>query len=170
METRGPFSFQVEETQIVQAMQQLMFRRLTTGPLRWLSIAVAVLLAIMLVADVAMTGAISGTAVAFVVAIGLALLVLRFWAAPMMGRRQFRQSAALRAQHTIAWDDEAVYFTSERGNARMPFAEFHGWAELPGLIMLYQTEMYFNLVPKAPLGDAAADLMACLDAAGVRRA
>lgn len=169
METKGPFLFRVEEAQIVEAMQRLMMRRLTTGPQRWLVMAVGVLLFVMFILEVIMTGTISGTVIAFIAAIAAAFVMLRFWIAPMMGRRQFRQSAALRAEHSISWDEEAVHFVSERGNARMPFAEFYGWSETPELVMLYQTEMFFNLVPKAPLGDAAGDLFARLDQAGAKR-
>lgn len=169
MTDRGPFTFTVAQDQVVRAMQRQMLRRLLAGPARWLLIVMIALLALLVVLDLLSTGRLSVGAIAVLIAVPLALAIVHFWLAPNLARRQFRQSVALRAVHTIAWDDKAVSFASERGNARLPFAEFHGWGDAGDVLMLYQTEMYFNLVPKEPLGAAAADLAACLDRAGVKR-
>ncbi|WP_144098039.1 YcxB family protein [Croceicoccus sediminis] len=169
METMGPFSFTVREEQVVAAMKRLMLARAWKGPIRWILILIAALLALLVVLDFLMTGEVSKQALAFMVAVPVALAIVYFWIAPMMGRRQYRQSAALRAESTIAWDDEAVMFSGERGYARLPLAEFHRFAVSPDMLMLYQTEMYFNLVPLTALGDAAGDLVAKLEAAGVKR-
>ena len=87
--------------------------------------------------------------------------------APMMMRRQFRQSAALRDEQRFEFDDEAVFFSSARGHARLPFAELYAWAETDRLILLSQTEAYFNPVPKPALGEDAAVLIRKLTEAGV---
>lgn len=169
MASHGPFTYSVEEPQVVRAMQRLMRGRLRSGPARWLIWLIAFLLIALMAMDVMLTGRLSGPAIAFLLAVPIALMLVHFWMAPMMARRQFRQSVALRAEQTIAWDDEAIEFRSERGQARLPFGEFHGFGDTAEMIMLYQTEMYFNLVPKGPLGDAADDLIARLEAAGVKR-
>lgn len=165
----GPFSFTVREEQVVKAMQRLMLTRMWTGPARWMLILIAVLLALLIVLDFVTKGGLSGSALAFIVAVPVALAIVYFVLAPMMGRRQYRQSAALRAENTIAWDEEAVIFSGERGHARLPFAEFHRFAISGGMLMLYQTEMYFNLVPLDAMGDAGGDLVARLESAGVKR-
>lgn len=166
----GPFTYRIEEAQVVRAMQRMMIARLRTGPGRFFAIAFAVLLPLLVVLETVAFGRMSGTALALLIALPLALLIVHFWLAPMMGRRQFRQSAALRDTNTIAWDETAITFTGSRGQVRLPFAEFYKWRDAGDVLMLFQTEMYFNLVPKAPLGEAAADLMQRLDAAGVKRA
>lgn len=166
----GPFTYRVAEDQIVKAMQRLMLRRMWSGPAKWLLGLILLLLPVLIVLDIFVNGGLSGTAVAILLALPAALLLVHFWLAPMMARRQFRQSAALRDEQAIAWDDEAIVFTGPRGHVRIPLAEFHRWSDAGDMLMLYQTEMYFNLVPKTPLGEAAEDLAARLDKAGVRRA
>lgn len=169
MEPHGPYPYQVNETLVVEAMRRHMLRRLTTGLIGRLFIAVLVMLALLIVLDLVAYGRLSGTAIAFVVAVPAMLAINHIWLVPNLGRRQHRQSAALRLPSHIAWDAEGVLFTSERGEARVPFADLYRWDETPGTVLLYQTEMFFNLVPKAALNGAASDLIARLQAAGVKR-
>lgn len=169
MNTMGPYHFTVTERQVVSAMQRQMLSRLLNGVTRWMLILIAVLMALLIAFDLYLAGTLSGTTIAFVIAAPIALGIIHFWMAPMLGRRQYRQSAALRAESTIAWDEEAVTFSAERGHARLPFAEFHGFASTNEMLLLYQTEMFFNIVPMAALGDAAGDLVAKLEEAGVKR-
>ena len=170
MSTQGPFAFTVTEAQVVQAMRRMTARRMTRGPAGWLLIAIAVLLVLLVGLEVLVLGRVSRTAVAIVVAVPIALLLVHFWMVPLMGRRQYRQSVALREETEIGWDDEALRFSSSRGAARLPFGDFHRWDETGDLIMLYQTEMYFHIVPRIALGQAAPDLITRLAAAGVARA
>ena len=169
MQAFGPFSYRVTQDQVVRAMQRLMLLRLWTGPARWLLGLILLLLPVAIVLDLLTRGTLSGMAIAVLAVLPIALLTIYFWAAPMMARRQFRQSAALRDEHQIAWDEEAITFTGTRGRVRMPFAEFHRWSEAGEVLMLYQTEMFFNLVPRTALGEAAQDLTARLENAGVKR-
>jgi len=164
MEKRGPFAFRVAEAQVVGAMRRHMLSRFGKGVGKWLLILFAFVLALLLIADMATRGAVSGEGIAFAAALPLVLAAAWFVFVPMTARRQYRQSAALRDECQISWDDEAVEFRSSRGQARLPFAEFHDWSDAGEVIVLYQTEAYFNIVPKAPLGDAAGDLMARLAA------
>ena len=147
----------------------LAFTLSKTGLIGRLFIAVLVMLALLIVLDLVAYGRLSGTAIAFVVAVPAVLAVNHIWLVPNLGRRQHRQSAALRLPSHIAWDAEGVSFTSERGEAHVPFADFYRWDETPGTVLLYQTEMFFNLVPKVALDGEAPDLIARLQAAGVRR-
>lgn len=154
----------------MRAMQSLMLYRLWTGPARWLLVAAGVLLVVLFALEFVAYGRLSSVGIGVVLGLPLVFLIVVYWMAPMMGRRQYRQSALLRAEGTVSWDDEALTFESDRGHARIPFGEFHRWGESADLVMLYQTEMFFNLLPKAPLGGAAEDLKARLTAAGVKRA
>ena len=169
METHGPFQYQVGEELVVEAMRRHMLRRLTTGLVGRLFIAVLMLLALLVVLDLVAYGRLSGTAIAFVIAVPAVLAINHLWLVPNLGRRQHRQSAALRLPSSIAWDGEAVHFASERGEARVPFSDLYRWDETADTVLLYQTEMFFNLVPKAALNGEVADLIAKLQAAGVKR-
>lgn len=146
-----------------------MIRRMTSGLIGKLVIAVLVLLVLLIVLDLVAYGRLSGIALVFVMAVPAILAINHIWLVPNLGRRQHRQSAALRAVSSVEWDDEAVCFGSEMGEARVPMASFYRWDETPGTVLLYQTEMFFNLVPKAALNGAAPDLIARLQAAGVKR-
>ncbi len=169
MQTHGPYPYQVNEDLVVEAMRRHMLRRLTTGLVGRLFIAVLVLLALLVVLDLVAYGRLSGTAIAFVIGVPAVLAINHLWLVPNLGRRQHRQSAALRLPSSIAWDGATVHFTSERGEAHVPFADLHGWDETPGTVLLYQTEMFFNLVPRAALDGEDAALIAALQAAGVKR-
>ena len=126
-------------------------------------------LALLLVLDLALYGRLSATAVAFVVAIPAALLMINLWLVPRLARRQFRQSAALRAPSTVAWDGELIHLACDRGELHIPIAELYRWDRTKRAIMLYQTEMMFNPVPKSAMGEAADRLIARLEEAGVKR-
>ena len=167
--SRGPYSYEVTEDLVVEAMRRHMVRRMTHGLVGRLFIAVLVLLALLIALDLAYYGRLSRASLAFLVAVPLALAVINLWLVPQLGRRQFRQSAALRAPGTFAWDDGAVRFTSDRGEARIALAELYRWDETENIVLLYQTEMFFNLVPKAALDGGTPDLIARLRAAGVKR-
>lgn len=169
MGTHGPFLYRVDENLVVEAMRRHMIRRMTSGLIGKLIVAVLVLLVLLIVLDLVAYGRLSGIALVFVMAVPAILAINHIWLVPNLGRRQHRQSAALRLPSHIAWDAEGVLFTSERGEARVPFADFYRWDETPGTVLLYQTEMFFNLVPKAALDGEAPDLIARLQAAGVKR-
>lgn len=164
-----PITYAIEEGQLIRAMQHHMTRRLTSGVMRWLLIVAGVLmvLAVALMSltgtkpDAVLVGGILGTVVG--------LVAVSLWFAPYLVRCQFAQSAALRASYTLSWDETALRFESERGHAVMPFSEFHAWCEVGDVLMLYQTQMMFHIVPLGALGAAAEDLRASLSAAGVRR-
>ncbi|MDR7102575.1 YcxB family protein [Croceicoccus sp. BE223] len=98
-------------------------------------------------------------------AVWIAVIVI----VPVQARRQYRQSAQLRDDQTVSFDDEAITFASRRGTVRLPFSEYREYLDRGGLILLYQTEMFYNLVPRHALGDAGDEMLARLQAAGVRR-
>lgn len=169
MQAHGPFQYQVDEDLVVEAMRRHMLRRLTGGFVGKLFILVLGLLVLLLVLDLALYGRLSATSIAFVVAIPSALLMINLWLVPRLARRQFRQSAALRAPSTIAWDGELIHLACDRGESRIPITALYRWDRTDRAILLYQTEMMFNPVPKAALGEAADRLIARIEEAGVKR-
>ena len=169
MAMHGPFEYRVDEDLVVEAMRRHMIRRMTSGLIGTLIMAMLVLLVLLILLDLLAYGRLSRIALAFVVAVPLMLAVNHIWLVPNLGRRQHRQSAALRAPSFIEWDEEEVRLGSEMGEARVPMLNFYCWDETENVVLLYQTEMFFNLVPKAALDGAAPDLIARLQAAGVRR-
>ena len=169
METMGPFTYRVTEAQAVAAARVAMRKRLFRPPTVWLLVAIVVVAILLLLLD-AMDGYLNvASTAALVVALPAVWLVL-LWLVPVQARRQYRQSAALRDESTLSFDSEALTFTGPRGTIRMPFAEFLAVSDTPDLILLHQTEMFYNLVPKAALGDAAEELLSRMEAAGVKRA
>ena len=164
-----PITYVITEAQLVPAMQHHLMRRLTTGVVRWLLIVAGVFAGLAAVLIVAAGTRPDPVLIAAIVGAGGGILAVHLWVAPHLARRQFRQSAALRAPQSVTWDDAALRFDSERGHAVMPFAEFHGWSEADEVLMLYQTEMLFYPVPLPALGTAAENLRDRLIAAGVHR-
>lgn len=165
---RGSIEFIVDEKLLARVMQRHMMRRLLSRPIRWLIVAFGIVFAIALVLAIDSGRTLNPLVVVLMLTIAAIYGLVWFWLAPSLARRQLRQSPALRAAQTVAWTDTDVSFASERGNMRMPMAEFHGWAEAGGALLLYQNEMLFHAIPLARLGDAAEDLRERLAAAGVR--
>lgn len=134
----------------------------------WLLVAILVVALALFALDV-MDGYLNVASTAALVLALPAVWIVVLVIVPMQARRQYRQSAQLRDDQALSFDDEAVVFTSRRGTVRLPFSEYREFLDRGGLILLYQTEMFYNLVPRHALGDAADELLARLEAAGVRR-
>ena len=70
---------------------------------------------------------------------------------PFHAKRHFRQAAALRDEIAVTWDDEGVSLSGAHGNSRLAWGEFHRWAENDRLVLLFQSQMLYNIVPKRVL-------------------
>lgn len=134
----------------------------------WLLVAILVVALALFALDV-MDGYLNVASTAALLLALPAVWIVVLVIVPMQARRQYRQSAQLRDDQALSFDDVAVVFTSRRGTVRLPFSEYREFLDRGGLILLYQTEMFYNLVPRHALGDAADELLARLEAAGVRR-
>ncbi|WP_066553824.1 YcxB family protein [Croceicoccus bisphenolivorans] len=164
----GPFHYRVEEAEAVVAGRMAMKARMFRPPAKWLIVAIVVVAVLLLVLD-AMDGYLNlASTFALVVVLPLLWVVLLVMA-PIQARRQYRQSAQLRDDHTLSFDEDAITFIGSRGTVRIPMAEYREVLAGKGVILLYQTEMFYNLVPTCALGDAADELLRRLEAAGVRR-
>ncbi|AKM10448.1 YcxB family protein [Croceicoccus naphthovorans] len=168
MTETGPFTYRVTEAEAVAAARKVMRKRLFRPPTVWLIVAIVVVAVLLLILD-AMDGYLNVASTAALLVALPALWLTLMWLVPRQARRQFRQSAALRDESMLSFDDEALTFVSRRGTVRMPFAEFLEVSVTDDLILLHQTEMFYNLVPRHALGDAAKVLLSRLEAAGVRR-
>lgn len=145
-----------------------MMKRLTQPPINWLLWAILVLGALLLVVD-SLDGTLELTSIAVLVAVPMAIALVNFWLVPWQMRRQFRQSPALQDEFTLSFDDTAITFVGKRGTTTIPLEEFHAVMDAGEVILLYQTEAFFNAVPKKPLGDSIHQLISALKASGVKQ-
>ena len=169
MAKHGPYTYRVEEADLAAAGQLFFRRRLSQPPARYLLIALVLCAVLLIGFDIVEDGAIN---LLSLVSLGIGLPLVWFvphLLAPVMMRRQYHQSAALRDEQTFEFDEEALFFTSSRAHVRLPFDELYAWAQTGKLVLLSQTEAYFVSVPKEALGDDTARLIANLTRAGVKR-
>ncbi|QIG52819.1 YcxB family protein [Altererythrobacter sp. BO-6] len=93
-----------------------------------------------------------------------------YWALPRQVRRSFRQTAMLQEPMTIEWDEAGYALSSASGNARLNWDELYAWAEQDDIVLLMQSEMLYNLVPKAALSaDQLGSLRSCLAHSGLKQ-
>lgn len=169
MTMHGPYSYRVEEGDLAAAGRHYYQRRVFQRPMRYLLFAVLVLAVVLVFLDLFEDGALKLSTL-IVVGLGIPLIwLIPYLIAPRVMRRQFRQSAALRDEHEMIFDGESITFTNQRGHARIPFHELYAWSQTDRMILLHQTEAFFNPVPKQAMGEDYRHLVAALDAAGVKR-
>ena len=165
----GPYAYRVEEADLSAAGRHYFMRRVFQRPMRYLLIAVLVLAMLLVVLDFLDDGALKlSTIIVLVLAIPLIWLV-PYLIAPAIMRRQYRQSASLRDENRVEFDREAIRFSNTRGHARIPLTELYAWSETDRMVLLHQTEAFFNPIPKTALGPDCHLLIAALEEAGVRR-
>ncbi len=165
-----PVSFRVSERDVVEAMQATLWRRMFRGPgavmlgiviAAWLVLAVLTLHLGQSLRDVVM----------FAAAIPLLLALLQYGFVPVLARRHFRQSKALQTPLRFWLEGEVIHLEGERGQSAMPMDELWRWGETKRLVMLFHSEMLYNIVPKEVLGESGTRaLIAALQAAGVKEA
>ena len=169
MTKHGPYTYRVDEGDLAVAGRHYFQRRVFQRPMRYLFIAVLVLAVLLVALDLYEDGALKLSTL-IVIGVGIPLIwLIPYLIAPRIMRRQFRQSAALRDENELEFDGESITFSNQRGHARIPFHELYAWSETERMILLHQTEAYFNPIPKQVMGDDHRLLAAALDAAGVKR-
>lgn len=168
MTMHGPFLYRLTEDDMMDAGRAMTGRRLFRPPLRWMLLSIVGLSIVLLFVDL-LDGMINLASLAVLIAAPMALFAVVRFVVPATMRRQFRQSAAMRDQHSIAFDETNLTFAGSRGSTNLPVAELFAFSETEKLILLHQTEGYFNAVPKAALGDFVPALTAVLVANGVKR-
>ncbi|MET0550004.1 MAG: YcxB family protein [Xanthomonas sp.] len=77
------------------------------------------------------------------------------WAMPRKVRRLFEQQAALRHRLTYHWDEVGLEVTWVDGHVRRSWRDYVRCRENPQVLMLYQNDILFDLVPTSWFTDAA---------------
>ncbi|NNC52782.1 MAG: YcxB family protein [Erythrobacter sp.] len=169
MRMHGPYTYRVDEADLASAGRHFFRRKVFQRPMNYLVIAIIGLAIVLVALDLFEDGALRLSTL-LVVGLGIPLIwLIPYLLAPVIMRRQFRQSAALRDENQLEFDEEAVRFTNQRGHARIPFHELYAWSETDRMILLHQTEAFFNPIPKASMGDDYLLLVSALEEAGIRR-
>lgn len=68
---------------------------------------------------------------------------------PRRARKIYSQQAALRANYTYSWDKNGVSVSSENANARRPWSDYIKTLESEDLILLYHSDIMFEIFPKS---------------------
>ena len=101
--------------------------------------------------------AVTRTLAIAVIAASLALGLVFYVAMPWQARRHFRQLAALKVATSFEWDETGVVFATDKARAQIDWGEFHSWTVKGGYLLLFQSFMFYNLVPAAALGESQLD-------------
>ena len=75
---------------------------------------------------------------------------------PRQTRRTFAQQKSLQGNFTIEWSDVGISTTSERGHSQFKWEDFITIVEGRDAIVLRQSDMLFNFIPKRALSDEQA--------------
>ena len=86
------------------------------------------------------------------------------WAAGGLNQEALR-IATLQKPATLTWNEQGVVMQSEYGDARVPWADFRKAREDQRMILLYESDRLYRLIPKRCLSAAQlADIQSCLEA------
>ncbi|MCI2263466.1 YcxB family protein [Xanthomonas indica] len=77
------------------------------------------------------------------------------WTMPRKVRRLYAQQAALRHRLTYRWDEAGLEVTWADGHVRRSWRDYVRYRESSQVLMLYQNDILFDLVPTAWFADAA---------------
>lgn len=114
------------------------------------------------VVPIALFGATGGGIGLLIIVVGNYLLL------PRRSRRLFRQQRSLHRETTFAWDAISGCWSSDNGNSRTKWSDYHAWAEGSATILLYLNDQLFQFLPLRVFAqDQLEDLRATLCAAGV---
>lgn len=144
--------YRLNEADVVAAARHVAIKRLK-GRVFLVLIGAFILLALFLAYLQGLSGDGSALVVALIVALPLALVIVIGLLVPWQARRHFRQSRALRDEVQAELTAEGIAFDSDHGSARFDWGDFHSASETGRLLLLFQSEMLYNAVPKAALGE-----------------
>ncbi|MDV0438770.1 YcxB family protein [Xanthomonas sacchari] len=77
------------------------------------------------------------------------------WTMPRKLRRLYAQQATLRHRLTYRWDEAGLEVTWADGRVRRSWRDYVRCRENPQVLMLYQNDILFDLVPMSWFADAA---------------
>lgn len=80
-----------------------------------------------------------------------------------LARKALDQQKTLRTPYRVSWTDLGISVESEYGDTRMPWGEFRKLREDRHLILLYESDRLYRLIPKRCFTPAQlADFQACM--------
>ena len=88
----------------------------------------------------------------FFVAFIIYVVLLKFFIVPSRLRKLYAQSKLLQMEVVYSFNKEAFLSKSENGNTILNWPNFHKWKSDKNLILLYQADNVFNIIPKRIFG------------------
>lgn len=80
-----------------------------------------------------------------------------------LGRKALDQQKTLQAPYRFSWTDQGILIESEYGDARMPWGGFRKLRQNQNLMLLYESDRLYRLIPKRCFTQAQlTDLQACM--------
>jgi YcxB-like protein len=90
--------------------------------------------------------------------------IVRSFVLPRRARRRFAQQKSLHGEVQFDWDEDGLAWATERGSGKTPWGDYLKWREDDRFILLYQTDVLFQMVPKRAFANAHEkdDFLSCL--------
>ncbi len=68
-------------------------------------------------------------------------------------RKSFRQSEAAQEHMELTFDEEAVHYSHETGEHKLPWVRVKKWQETPDFFLLYESDSFARILPRRALSD-----------------
>jgi hypothetical protein len=72
---------------------------------------------------------------------------------PGRAKRFLSQQKSLQGEVSIGWDAEGVAFVAQAGQSRMAWGDYFKWLENDSVLVLFQSELLLNVLPKRCLSE-----------------
>ena len=96
------------------------------------------------------------------------ILIWTLWLIPALARRNFRLQRSLHGDFSYGWSTDKLMVSTEYGSFDMPWSHFHGWAENDKMLLLFESDRLYRVIPKRVLSpEQQTDLRQHLDRVGV---
>ncbi len=95
-----------------------------------------------------LAGGVLGGAVGSLVCYGLS----RTFYLPWKARRMFAQQKSLHDGYELTWDEDGLSIRGRRGQGATPWSEYLRKKENERLVLLYQSDVLFQMLPKRAFG------------------
>jgi hypothetical protein len=167
---QGSVTFELIEAEAVAASRHVVARRVPIRPNLLVACALAAGVLGLFVTRGASEGQFLRVLVLLVMSLAVVLALTFNVFIPWQARNHFRQLAAAKGTTTFSWDEAGAGLAGQKGEARFFWGDFYRWSETDALLILYQSSMLYNIVPKHALQAAQLeDIVALLTANGVKR-
>jgi hypothetical protein len=98
------------------------------------------------------------------------MIIMYFAVLPILARRHSRQTKTFQAPIRAFWTHESITYSADWGSTKIAWADYHKWTMDPRYLMLFQSDVAFNILPRKLLGEARAEaIMSMLTDAKVKR-